>query len=148
VIIDISLHRSIYPNFHSTTTMKFLAGAMLALPLALAKPIAKRDGSSGVEGSTPFVGTGKIGMYHDDDGVYMGCLTVDGQWTIDESQCAVFTGTTDDSSATGPIHLTTDAGTCGTWNTDGKFGVAFSCGLGKDTSYYVRLPNPPRQIED
>lgn len=117
--------------------MKFVASALLALPLALASPLAKRDGSQDVEGPTPFIGKGIIGLYHDTDGEYMGCATSNGYWTVDVSQCATFTGTTSPLGTSTLYHISTELGTCGTTNLDNQVGVFFTCGEGKESDYGV-----------
>ncbi|KAI9712841.1 MAG: hypothetical protein M1820_001463 [Bogoriella megaspora] len=101
------------------------------LSTGLASPLIKDGGSSGVEGSTPFQGTGSIRMYHDADGAYMGCSTSTGLWTVDESQCATFTGSYDGSY----YHVKSEAGTCGTTNLPNQYGVFWNCGKGFSTSY-------------
>jgi hypothetical protein len=129
--------------------MKLLTSVLLALPLAFASPVTKRDtGSKDAEGDTPFVGTGKLGMYHDATGTYMGCSTADGLWTVDESQCATFTGTTVTEGTITYYQISTDVGLCGT-------SVDFSCGVDESTSFYVspllgftRCYKEPSEIEE
>lgn len=63
----------------------------------------------------------------------LGCLTVDGKWTTNESACGTFDGTwySADNADSGTFTLSTAAGACGLAN-----GIDFTCGPGVEAKTF------------
>jgi len=93
--------------------------SFIGVASAAVLPVAERATGNGT-----WNGSGNIRTLHDSDGTDLGCLNVDGFWTVDESQCAEFTAVASLACATCTTQYTivsSSAGYCGIQDNEGGY---------------------------